>query len=61
VGDQSSELLEILRHKQIHIGTKLEVKKKFRFDNSVEIKIRNLPAFTISEQLAKSILVKKTV
>ncbi|MBI3718872.1 MAG: metal-dependent transcriptional regulator [Sphingobacteriales bacterium] len=58
VGNQSSELLELLKHKNIRIGTKLEVKKRFEFDQSLEIKIRNLPAFTISEQLAKNLLVK---
>jgi DtxR family Mn-dependent transcriptional regulator len=58
VGSQSSELLELLKHKNIGIGTKLEVKKKFSFDNSVEIKIRNIPAFAISHQLAQSLFVK---
>ncbi len=58
VGNQSTELLELLHHKNIGIGTKLEVKKKFNFDKSVEIKIKNLPAFTISGQLAQSLFVK---
>lgn len=58
VGNQSSELLELLKHKNIRIGTKLEVKKRFEFDQSLEVKIRNFPAFTISEQLAKNLLVK---
>ena len=34
VSDQSSEMLELLEHKNISIGTRLEVKKKFDFDNS---------------------------
>jgi DtxR family Mn-dependent transcriptional regulator len=64
VSDQSSEILELLKHKNISIGTKLEVKKKFDFDNSMEIstasrgKTRQQPPFTISEQLAKNIFVK---
>jgi DtxR family transcriptional regulator, Mn-dependent transcriptional regulator len=65
VGDQSSEILELLKHNNIGIGTRLEVKKKFDFDNSMEIKIRQQSAsqagrlpFTISEQLAKNIFVK---
>jgi DtxR family Mn-dependent transcriptional regulator len=58
VGSQSTELLELLRHKSIGIGTRLEVKKKFTFDNSIEIKIKNLPAFTISNQLAESLFVE---
>ena len=58
VGSQSTELLEILKHKHIGIGTKLEVRKKFSFDNSVEIKIKNQNAFTISQQLAQALFVK---
>jgi len=36
----------------------MEVKKKFDFDNSMEIKIRQQLPFTISEQLAKNIFVR---
>ena len=57
VSDQSSEILELLEHKKITLGTKLEIKRKFDFDNSMEIKIRQQPAITISEQLAKNIFV----
>ena len=56
VTNQSKEMLEILEHKNIGIGTKLEVKKHFHFDHSVELKIRNTTT-TISEQLAKNIFV----
>ena len=59
VGSQSTELLELLRHKKIAIGTKINLKKKFLFDNSVEIKILNHAAFTISQQLAQALFVKK--
>jgi DtxR family transcriptional regulator, Mn-dependent transcriptional regulator len=58
VSDQSSEILELLNHKNISIGTRLEIKKKFDFDNSMEIKIRQQQPFNISEQLAKNIFVK---
>lgn len=63
VGNQSSELLEILNHKKITIGTKLQIKKKFSFDNSLEIEIKNSTAsrsdqHIISEQLAKTLFVK---
>jgi DtxR family Mn-dependent transcriptional regulator len=58
VGSQSTELLELLNHKNIVIGTKLEVKKKFSFDNSIEIKIKNQPTFTISQQLAQALFVR---
>ncbi len=59
VGSQSSELLELLKHKKIAIGTKIIIKKKFLFDNSIEIKIQNQAAFTISQQLAQALFVKK--
>ncbi|PWU03816.1 MAG: iron-dependent repressor, partial [Bacteroidetes bacterium] len=58
VGNQSTDMLELLKHRNILIGTKLEVKKKFGFDNSLEVKIRNLSPFTISEQVAQNIFVK---
>lgn len=58
VSDQSNEMLELLGHKKIGIGTKLEVKRKFNYDNSLEIKIRQLPSIHISEQLSKNIYVK---
>lgn len=64
VSDQSTAMLELLGHKKIGIGTKLEVKKKFAFDQSMEIKVRQ-PRKTASEQpanisseLAKNIYVK---
>lgn len=58
VMNQSEEMMQALKHNHIRMGTKLEVKRKFDFDNSIEIKLRNQPAFTITEQLAKNILVK---
>lgn len=58
VGSQSTELLELLRHKNIGIGTRVEVIRKFSFDNSIEIKIESLQAFTISQQLAQTLFVK---
>ncbi|HUR66399.1 MAG TPA: metal-dependent transcriptional regulator [Chitinophagaceae bacterium] len=58
VKDQSSSMLELLEHKKIAIGTRLEIKKRFEFDASMEIKIGRHPAFTISKQLAENIFVK---
>jgi DtxR family Mn-dependent transcriptional regulator len=57
VKNQSNEILELLKHKNISIGTRLEVKKKFDFDNSIEIKIGKHPVSTISKQLAENIFV----
>jgi DtxR family transcriptional regulator, Mn-dependent transcriptional regulator len=56
VTNQSGEMLELLKHKNIGIGTKLEVKKHFPFDQSFELKIKT-KTVTISEQLAKNIFV----
>ncbi len=58
VGSQSTELLELLKHKSMGIGTKVEIKKKFSFDNSIEIKIKNQTPFIISQQLAQALFVK---
>ena len=54
VTNQSDEMLELLNHKHISIGTRLEVKKHFEFDHTIEIKIKGTTS-TISEQLAKNI------
>jgi len=59
IGNQSPEILELLNHKKIAIGTKLEIKHRFEFDHSLEIKVNNLAPITISELLARNILVKK--
>lgn len=58
VSDQSNGMLELLTHKHIAIGTKLEIKKRFAFDHSMELKIGRNSAIMISEQLGKNIFVK---
>ena len=58
VGSQSKELLDLLKHKKIRIGTQLEVNKKFAFDHSIEIKIVGQTSFNISQQLAQTLFVK---
>lgn len=58
VGSQSKELLELLKHKNIHLGTILKVVRKFAFDDSIEICIKNAPPFFISNQLAQTLFVK---
>jgi DtxR family Mn-dependent transcriptional regulator len=57
ISDQSSEMLELLKHKAIAIGTKLEVRRKFAFDKSLELKIKNQSTITISENVAKNVFV----
>jgi len=55
VKNQSPEMLDLLKHFQIGIGTKLKVNKRFDFDGSVEIKIDKLPATIISKQVAQNV------
>ncbi len=57
VSNQSSELLEMLKHYNIAIGTTLKVNKHFAFDGSIEIKVLQQAPCIISEQVAKYIFV----
>ena len=57
VGNQSPEMLELLKHYHIGIGTSLKVTKRFSFDSSVEIKVLKQAPCIISEQVAKNIFV----
>ena len=57
VSNQSSELLEMLKHYNIAIGTSLKVNKHFAFDGSIEIKVLQQAPRIISEQVAKYIFV----
>jgi DtxR family transcriptional regulator, Mn-dependent transcriptional regulator len=57
ISDQSAGMLELLNHKTIALGTRLEVKRRFTVDNSIEVKIKNQAPITISEQVAKNIFV----
>ena len=59
VGSQSTELLELLTHKKIAIGTPINIKKKFSFDNSLEIETYSDQRFTISRELALALFVTK--
>lgn len=58
VASHAPALLELLNHKQIRIGTRIEIKKKFSFDQSIEISIKKQPPFTISHELASALFVK---
>ncbi len=57
VQNQSSDLLAFLSNQKINIGTRLEVKQKQSFDNSLEVKIKNRQSFNVSEQVATAIQV----
>jgi len=58
VTNQSMEILEHLKEKKLSLGARIEVKKVFSFDQSLEIKTKN-KTVTITNELAKSLLVKK--
>jgi DtxR family Mn-dependent transcriptional regulator len=60
VKHQSQEMLELLQHRNIQIGTQLEVKRHFVFDHSIELRIGK-SLVTISSQLAKNIFVTYVV
>jgi DtxR family Mn-dependent transcriptional regulator len=55
VQSQSSDLLSFLSSRNISIGTRLEVKRRLDFDNSLEVKIKNRQTIHISEQVANVI------
>lgn len=57
VGNQSPEMLEMLKHCHIAIGTSLKVNKHFAFDGSVEIKVSQQAPCIISGQVATNIFV----
>lgn len=58
ITSQTTEMLELLQYNHIELGTCLEVRKRFPFDDSLEVKISNRPPVTISARAAKNILVK---
>lgn len=55
VKNQSREMLDLLNHFKIGIGTKLKVTKHFDFDGSVEIKIDKQPATIVSTLVAQNV------
>ncbi len=57
VSNQSPQMLEMLKHYSIAIGTSIKLIKRFEFDGSLEIKVLKHPACIISEQIAKNIFV----
>ncbi|MEO7210997.1 MAG: iron dependent repressor, metal binding and dimerization domain protein [Chitinophagaceae bacterium] len=58
VASQELQLLELLKHFDISLGTRVEVKKRFDFDESMEVKIKNKTAIQLGEALTKSLIVK---
>jgi DtxR family Mn-dependent transcriptional regulator len=60
VQNQSNELLEMLAGKKLQIGTRLQVQKRFDFDGSMEVLLNGKETVSISEKLAKALLVTKS-
>ena len=55
IKDQSNSMLDLLKHYQIRIGTRLKLVNRFDFDGSVEIKIEKLPDAVLSSVVAQNI------
>ncbi|MGJ7030012.1 metal-dependent transcriptional regulator [Niabella hirudinis] len=58
ISDQSAPILELLNEKNIRIGTLLEIRKRFAYDESLEIKTGNKSITQVSKKLSQNILVK---
>ncbi|MDB4835522.1 metal-dependent transcriptional regulator, partial [Cyclobacteriaceae bacterium] len=58
VDDSSNLFLKYLNRLQISLGSKIEVIEKIEFDQSIEIKINNKDAVTISADVAQNIFLE---
>ncbi len=58
VASRDLQLLELLQHVGIGIGTTIEVKKKFDFDGTMEVKVNHKKIIQLSDHSVKSIFVK---
>ena len=58
VTDQSKVMLDDLTEKNIAIGTRIEIRKRSQFDQSLQVKIKNKHV-TLTVQLARHLFVKK--
>lgn len=57
VSNQTAQMLDMLKHYNIALGTQLMALKRFEFDGSLEIKVLKQSACIISEQVAKNVFV----
>jgi DtxR family Mn-dependent transcriptional regulator len=57
VSNQTAQMLDMLKHYHISLGTQLMVLRRFEFDGSLEIKVSKQNACIISEQVAKNVFV----
>lgn len=58
VTNQTGQMLEMLNHYGIAIGTRLELIRHFGFDGSIEIHIHTKTTCMLSEQVAKNVFVR---
>jgi len=58
VTNQSKAMLDDLTEKNIGIGTRIEIKKRSLFDQSLQVKVRN-KHITLTAELARHLFVKK--
>ena len=57
ISNPNRELLELLKEKKLSIGTIVEIKKQFEFDNSLQVMIASSKTETITQKLASLISV----
>ncbi|MBL0056138.1 MAG: metal-dependent transcriptional regulator [Chitinophagaceae bacterium] len=57
VTNQTGEMLDMLKHYGIGLGTVLRIIKRFDFDGSLEIRVAKQPPCIITEQVAKNVFV----
>ncbi|MFZ1369382.1 MAG: metal-dependent transcriptional regulator [Ferruginibacter sp.] len=57
VSNQSAQMLEMLKHYHIALGTQITVLNHFSFDGSLEIKVLKHSSCIISEPVAKNVFV----
>jgi len=57
VSNQTVQMLEMLKHYHITLGTSITVLRRFEFDGSLEIKVLKQSNCIISEQVAKNVFV----
>ncbi|MFY7899215.1 MAG: metal-dependent transcriptional regulator [Chitinophagaceae bacterium] len=59
VANQTTQLLELLKHRNMGMGTLIFIQQKFDFDDSLEIQlVASNQVFTISQQMASVLFVK---
>ncbi|HTG55097.1 MAG TPA: metal-dependent transcriptional regulator [Niabella sp.] len=58
IGNQSPEVLEMLDEKNISIGSRIQVIKKYAFDESMEVRTDNKHQSYLTKELSQNIFIK---